>query len=167
MLHFTIKYICVHIGKQNMATIVHLHMALRYTLCHFTNCRPSKCRFPNGGEIIAKQPNLPNLHIPFVCHLTPAVVTYFCNPCERLGGGDETKSTISFINSTFFTYKILKSTLKRYTASHVCRESRSWGQCYDHNFQRFPLIFGGKIGVFLKNICDDHIFAKTGSILSM
>jgi hypothetical protein len=34
------------------------------------------------------------------------------------------------------------------------------GRCYDHNCLRFSTIFGGKIGVFLKNECFDQIFAK-------
>jgi hypothetical protein len=34
------------------------------------------------------------------------------------------------------------------------------GRCYDNNFQRFFLIFGEKIGVFLKNQCYDHNFCK-------
>jgi hypothetical protein len=33
------------------------------------------------------------------------------------------------------------------------------GQCYDHKFLQFFLIFGEKIGVFLKNQCYDQKFA--------
>jgi hypothetical protein len=34
------------------------------------------------------------------------------------------------------------------------------GRCYDHNFLRFFLIFGDKIGVFLKYQCYDQLFFK-------
>jgi hypothetical protein len=39
------------------------------------------------------------------------------------------------------------------------------GRCYGRNFRRFLPILGEKIGVFLKNQCCDHFFAKINSSL--
>jgi hypothetical protein len=38
-----------------------------------------------------------------------------------------------------------------------CKKVFVWGRCYDHNFLRFSTIFGEKIGVFLKNHCNDQL----------
>jgi hypothetical protein len=38
--------------------------------------------------------------------------------------------------------------------------SASGVRCCDHNFLRFSITFGEKIGVFLKNHCYDHNFCK-------
>jgi hypothetical protein len=48
----------------------------------------------------------------------------------------------------------------------VPASTQTWGRRYDHNFLRFLPIFGEKFGVFLKNHCYDHIFAKTSNSLS-
>jgi hypothetical protein len=40
------------------------------------------------------------------------------------------------------------------------------GRRFDHDFLRFLPTFGEKIGVMLKNLCCDQIFAKTSSSLS-
>jgi hypothetical protein len=46
------------------------------------------------------------------------------------------------------------------------RDKLTRGRCYNHNFLWFLPIFGGKIGVFLKNQCYDTIFTQYSLVLS-
>jgi hypothetical protein len=40
------------------------------------------------------------------------------------------------------------------------------GRCYDHNFQRFLPVLGGKIDVFLKNQCCDPLKKTQAAVLA-
>jgi hypothetical protein len=74
------------------------------------------------------------------------------------------------IGRLFFTVKVLFQLGQKRIGLHFgaifsLTHLVTWGRCYDHNFLQFLPIFGGKIGVFLKNQCYDQVFSKSSSSL--
>jgi hypothetical protein len=98
----------------------------------------------------------------FVAKVIPSIAMHIQNTFKRAGDSNLGSSDIRAETMPTAPCRQGKSVFTYWAPlEKTCMPtSVTGGRCYDHNFLLFFLIFGEKIGVFLKNQCYDHNFCK-------